>query len=793
MLRNYLLTAGRALRRHPFYALANLGGLTVALAGCLLMAVYILDQLEYDRYPQNSERVYRLYERSERGVRTSLSAALGPALQDRAPQVEAVVRLLNPDNPAPLVRHGDKRFYTEYFHFADPAVLAVFSLDLLRGEAATALAEPFSVVLSESAAQRLFGQADPLGQIIRFKEALSLEVTGVMPDMPRTSHLRIDYLASFATVEKWLGAAATGDWQRRMFRTYLQLRPGADADDLSKVLTALWEQVQGQSQQSGAWALQPLQRIHLYSLRDLGVGGGDIGDVVLLALAAGLLLVVACLNYANLGAGLAARRAREVGLRRTLGADAGQLVRQFVCESALGILLAMAAALALAAVLAPVAGQIIGAELSLDYTSLQMAGLVSLMAAVALVLAGGYPVVFPMRMGVLQALAGGARMGGGKSRKIMVVGQFLLSLSLLTATAIVYQQLRFIDTVDLGFGAEQVLVVPLRDSPLRGDPSSLKGRLQQVPGVVGTSAAALLPAGPLGQREFRSVQAPTDGQPVGMDLLWVDADFIATLGLEVVAGVGFAAGLEPRQGYFVVSQGAVTALGWASAEEAIGQPLDSGRSSGSGVSPSGTIVGVVGDFHAGSVRRGVRPLVLQLWPWPNYLLVRFQTGAAEQVLEGVEGLWAEFDVEHPFEYWFLEDGFARMYEGDQRLGRVLAGFGGLALLVACSGLFGVASFAAQKRKKEFGIRKVHGASSLQIGRLLGGEFTLLVLAAGTVACPLAVWGMGPWRDGFAIRADIDLGVFAWAMGGTLLAAWGTVAYYAVRASTANPIEALRSE
>lgn len=791
MLKGYLHIAARHLTRHRLYALTNVGGLAVGLAGCMLMAIWVLGQLETDRFHEHGERIYRVVTQGEKAARLTTPAILGTSLERETTEVEAVVRILNVDNPVPLVSHGEKRFYEDAFLFADPEVLKVFTLPLVAGDAATALDEPFTVLLSESAARKLFGDADPVGQVIRFKDHLDLKVTGILRDLPEQSHLRIEFLASFATVERWLGASAVNDWQRNMYRTYLLLRPGVEKDALTGLLDQLRQEHFGVDDR-GQWELQALHRIHLHSREDLGIsGGGDIREVIILATVACLVLLVACLNYANLGTALAAQRVREIGLRLSMGAGRSQLARQFLIESAVVTSLAFAIAVALADTLAPYVTRFGGMEIALAYSDPKVLALMVSIFLLAVILSGGYPAFCLARIAPVRALEGSGAVGSRRGRLGMVTAQFVVSVGLLCATAIAQQQLAFIENAELGIETEQVLVVPIRSQPMRGDPQAVKERLGQLPEISSVSAAALFPAGPVGRSSIQPYSAEAD--PVSVDLLWVDAGATETLGMTLAAGEGFTENMEPRNGYFVLSQAAVQALGWESAEAAIGQSLAIGQAGGTGVSSEGTVVGVVEDFHSGSLRRGIQPVVMQLWPWHNYLLIRFRSHSLQHVVQQVEAVMAELDPVHPFEYSLLDDRFAAMYRRDERLGTLFAGFSGLALLVACVGMFGLASFAVERRRMEFGVRKALGASGVEIGRLLAGELTRLVLVASLLACPIAYFGMAGWMEQFSERAEVGAGPFVAAVAAALVATWVSVAYHAVRTSRIDPVEALRYE
>ena len=510
-----------------------------------------------------------------------------------------------------------------------------------------------------------------------------------------------------------------------------------------------------------------------------------------MATVACLVLLVACLNYANLGTALAAQRVREIGLRLSMGAGRSQLARQFLIESAVVTSLAFVIAVVLADTLAPYVTRFGGMEIAVAYSDPQVLALMASIFLLAVVLSGGYPAFCLARIAPVRALEGSGAVGSRRGRLGMVTAQFVVSVGLLCATAIAQQQLAFIENAELGIETEQVLVVPIRSQPMRGDPQAVKERLGQLPEITSVSAAALFPAGPVGRSSVQPRRAEAD--PVSVDLLWVDAGATETLGMTLAAGEGFTENMEPRNGYFVLSQAAVQALGWESADAAIGRTLAIGQAGGTGVSPEGTVVGVVEDFHSGSLRHGIQPVVMQLWPWHNYLLIRFRAHSLQHVVQQVETVMAELDPVHPFEYSLLDDRFAAMYHRDERLGTLFAGFSGLSLLVACVGMFGLASFAAQRRRMEFGVRKVLGATGAEIGRLLAGELTRLVIVASLLACPIAYFGMAGWMEQFSERAEVGAGPFVAAVAAALVAAWVSVAYHAIRTSRIDPVEALRYE
>lgn len=792
MLRNYFVVAWRNLLRHKLYSLINISGLAVGMASCILILLYVRHELSYERFHENAEQIYRAsLERPSGSRNVSTPLPLAPTLVEEFPEVVRAVRLFNPDNPVPLVRHGNRRFYEKNFFFADADIFELFSFSLIQGDPQRALADPFSVVLTEETARKYFGDQEPLGKTIHFKNWLDLKVTGVLRDLPANTDFRFDFLTSFATVEKWLGSERMRNWHNTMCYTYVQLQEGSGTGALEEKLPAFVEEHFNKNEKIARnLHLQQLTRVHLYSSQS------GIQRVYVFSTIAFFLLLVACINYVNLATARSGTRAREVGMRKVVGARRAQLVQQFIGESVCLTLIAFILALVLVEMTLPAFRSFVGKNVVFAYGNAQvLIGLAGILLGTG-VLSGGYPTFFLSGLRPVEVLKGRSKTGrtGFWLRKVLVVGQFSLSIALIIGTAVTFSQLDYVKTQDLGFDEEQVIVAPLRVQELRQAPEALKEELLESPYVVNVAGAALLPGGPVGRTSFQATSAPLVSEPTTLSMLWVDADFIGTLGIRMKAGRDFSAGLaSDADQAFIINQAAVKRLGWESPEEAIGQPFERIHGPDSGERASGAIIGVVEDFHFQSLRSEIEPLVIHLWPWLNYLVVRVRAEQMPETLAYMERIWESFDPDHPFEYSFLDETFAALYRMDERQGQVFGIFAALAVLIACLGLFGLAAFTAEQRTKEIGIRKVLGASVAYIVVLLSKEFTWLVIIANGIAWPLAYYAMRRWLENFAYRIELELEVFV--LGGLLALgiACLTVSIQAIKAALSNPVNALRYE
>jgi putative ABC transport system permease protein len=785
MLKHYLTVALRSLRQHRAFVLLNVLGLAVGIACALVIGLFVRGELAYDRFHANADRVARVTLETPEGNVVVTPTVVGPMLAREFPEVEATARLYDLGGFRPLVvRRGETVHQEADFFYADSTVFRVFSFPLAVGDPATALTRPNVVVLSESAARRYFPDGDAFGRTLTVNDE-PYEVTGVMRDLPAESHVQFDFLASFVSTH-W---AEEEMWDSANFLTYVLFRDAASMAAFAPKLDARVNQ----AQEAGDFApmldlvLEPLRTIHL----DIE---GRWRYVVLFAAIAALILLVACVNYMNLATARATARAKEVGVRKVTGAFRGQLIAQFYGEAALLTLVSLGLGVVLAVALLPALRAATGAPLPLDFGDpLVPLGLLVVGVAVTVV-SGSYPALLLSSFRPVQVLKGQARSGRGAARfrKTLVVFQFAVTVFLLVGAAVVYRQLRYVQTKDLGFHGEQVVALPIGDRQTREMLPALERTLLDLPGVMHVTPINSVPGE---QRAGYALSSDGIEVPEG-DFFLIGGvstgrDVVATLGLELVAGTAFDVpdSYAPDSGRYVylVNEALLRATGW-SAEEAVGR-----RMTVSGDSRWGTLVGVFRDYHFLPLHEEIQPLALFIDDDVNELLVRLAPGDVGDALLAVEATWRRMVPHRPFEYRFLDEAFAAAYARERQLGRLVGGFAGLAVFIACLGLFGLAAYAAERRTKEIGVRKVLGASARDIVLLLSREFVLLVVLGALVAAPFAYWAAARWLEGFAYRASLGPDVFVVAGAVALLIALLTVSAQALRAASADPVKALRYE
>ena len=806
MLKNYVKIALRNLQKYKTYAVINMAGLAVGLASCLLIVLYVQDELSYDRFHEKAERIYRIVEDQQLEDRVSHLATtytpLAPALATEFPAVEAAVRLY----PYPvLVRYGEaKKFQEDHFVLADSTVFDVFSFRLIRGEAHTALAEPFTVVLTASTARKYFGDADPIGQVLTVRDddgENDYRVTGVMEDVPRTSHIQFDFLASFSSSRifaPWMHGRDNWFWPP--LYTYALLADGADPATLEAQLPALIEKYMGEnSAATHRFALQPLTRIRLFSQRENELTpNSDITYVSIFSVIAFFILLIACINFMNLATAQAAGRAREVGMRKVLGAQRAQLIRQFLSESILLASLAMVLALVLVELLLPALNAVSGKMLS-TASLVHWATPLALMAMVLLVglLAGSYPAFYLSAFRPIRSRRGATERGGSAAaalRKGLVVFQFTVSIVLIIGTTIIYRQLDYIQNQRLGFDKEYVVVVPLRDQADQINNAALKQQWQQIPNVLSVAATSGVPGIRDGLHDFWVFPDNTRRDSLELMTLTVDHDFVETLGLELLAGRDFSEDFPTdATDAFLINESAARKLGWI---DPVGREFTLQYYVEGEIMKRGAVVGLVRDFQYHSLHRAIDPTVLHIVPasyYSDYLTARISPHDVPETLARMADDWQSFNTERPFEYVFLDETFDALYRAEERLGRLFGYFSILAIVIACLGLFGLAAFTAEQRTKEIGVRKVMGATVGGIVLLLSKDLLKLIAVAFVVGAPLAYVVMSQWLLGFADRVALTWPIFLMAGLAALGIAWLTVGYHAVKAALADPVKALRYE
>ncbi len=800
MFKNYLKVALRQIQKKKGFALINITGLAIGLAVCSLIMLWVLDEVSYDRFHQNGKQIYRLIMDADIGGHIRTPATMppaGPTMTEEYPEVENFTRIGRLQNTT--VRWGDTQFQETLVGFADPSFFEIFSFPFTSGDAATALTRPNTIVVTQEMAAKYFGESDPVGQILRIGGEEDYTVTGVVTNVPRNSTIQFNMLRSFETllIERPVLRDA---WFSIEFTTYLLLSDDADWKAVEGKFPDLVDRMLGEQLRAVGGRmellLQPMTRIHLFSDRDFDVrSAGDIRYVYLFSGIALFVLLIACINFINLSTARSATRAREVGMRKTLGALQRKLVIQFLGESVLLSLMAMVLAAIFIALALPLFSNLVGRPLSVHL--LQRIWILPSFIGLALlvgVLAGGYPAFVLSAFHPVHSLKGGQKEGKSSAlfRKILVVVQFAVSITLIVGTLTVFRQIEFIRNRRLGFDQEQVVVMPRLNETLRRAIPSIKEELAQVPGVTHVGASTNLPGFGNIVGIFLPEGFPEDQQQT-MHFFVVDHDFIPTLKMELAQGRNFSAALvTDTSESVIINETAARQFGW-------GEPLGKtfifrpppGRE---GETQIMRVVGVLKDFHMGSLREEIPPFILFYDPLNlRRISVRIASDRVSQTLDGLRAAWAKIDPDGEFDYRFLDERLHSLYESEERIGRIALNFTVLAVLIGCLGLFGLAAFMAEKRTKEIGIRKVLGATTPGIVGLMSREFLILVGLANVIAWPLAWWGMTEWLKGYAYRAGMGWWIFAVSTVLALFIALATVSVQALKAARANPVDAIRYE
>lgn len=798
MLLNYLKTAFRNLARYKTYTAINILGLAFGLAACWLIVLYVADELSYDRYHAKADRVYRLVQHARWNDNdlheAPTSAPFAPEMKAALPEIQEAVRILVEGGG--IITLNEKTVHREDIFFADKNVFEVFSWPFLYGHPATALASPQSIVLTESLAEQLFGDPQKaLDQTVFFQNGFPNKVTGIIRDIPPNSHLRFSALRS-------LPAGYTGDWQEFNVYTYLLLKPGVQRADLEKKLPRFAAGTIQKIMRIDDYRLelQPLPSIHLHSDLAFEVSAnGSMRRVYVFAAIALLVLMIAIINYMNLNTARASTRVREVGVRKAVGSGKRELAMLFVTEALMITFLAAAIALFIVQAAIPYFNRITAKELSIwrfgvTFTLLLVAAFSVLTGAIS----GTYPALFLSRLRTIPALKG--QMGRLSSnillRKSLVVFQFVITVVMITGSIIIYQQLQYARHKDLGFNKEQVLTFHIHDQMVRKQVSALKAQLLQNPAVEAVAVAG----NPIGNNDiggmgFRFETAEggfTTGTTIAQELM-IDADYIPALDIQLLQGRNFSSSMpSDKYGAALINE---TLLKKTGLKDAIGKRLQF-RIGNTAETGERTIVGVIKDFHTYSIQHKVEPMVLLMPPaesMEDNLYVRLSKGKTAEGLAYITEVYRRFDKTNPPEFHFLDQNFARQYAAEEKQGQLALIFTGLAILIACMGLLGLAIFTAQQRTREIGVRKVLGAGIGDIAAMLSADFMKLVLIASLIALPLAWFIMDKWLQGFAYRITVQWWVLMLAGLLAALVACITVAVQAIKAAMANPVKGLRAD
>ena len=799
MLKNYLKIALRNLARHKGYAFINLMGLAVGIAASVLVMLYVVDELGYDRFHENADRIHRITaDWSNKGDskihQLGTPWILAKTIRDKYPQVEALTQITGPLGDV-VLRKGDLALKETEVFAADASFFDVFSFPLVKGDPRTALRDPNAIVLSESLAAKVFGTDDPLEKTIEVQvigRRTPQRVTGVMRDVPRNSHFRFEMLVSLATIYP---TPSTG-WTNNNHITYLLLAKGVTRAQMEEKLVEI-DRVDfegGREHIPWIWTLEPITRIHLHS--DLVTGNqpnGSIAYVRLFTLVAVLILVIAGINFVNLATARSARRAREVGIRKVVGSLRSQLVGQFLGESVLLSLVSLVLAVGLIQALLPAYRHLTGRPLALPYFASPwvIPGLVGLALAVG-VLAGLYPAFFLSSTKQAEVLKGsrfgGRNRGAMALRNGLVVFQFAMSVLLIIGSLVIGRQLDFIKNQRLGFDKDNVVAVHNADN-LGPGLDAFRERLKRHSDILGVTAVSSLPG--WGTPNWGiGVEGVQTERPLNMNFLTCDQDFAEVLSIRMSEG-RFMSREHPSDVDAVVINGKAKA--YFGVPDPVGKKLRIWWTRKDLV-----IVGVIDDFHFESLHRDVRPMGYLLPEAVNstrkpYLLVKVRSARTTEVLAHIGKAWTSLAAGLPFEFTFLDDRIDGLYQNDNRAGRIVSVFSVLAIFVSCLGLFGLAAYVTEQRTKEVGVRKILGARLSSILWLHTGPFIKWVVVANLIAWPAGFWLMGRWLRGFALRTSLDAGIFLLSGLAALAIAVLTVSFQVLRAARANPADALRYE
>jgi putative ABC transport system permease protein len=797
MFRNYFKITLRKFWKNKLSTAINVFGLTIGLTSCLLIALYIQHELSYDSFQQHQDRIVRVimeYKfdgggQSNKGNFTSVRVA---AVFTRSfPEVVEAVKMSISDR---VVGYQDKLIDEKKFMYADSGFFKVFTFPLLHGNPLEALSGPRRVVLTQTTAQRYFGTENPMGKMLRIGTDSSFyQVTGVMQDCPSNSQIKFDFLASFSSL------GITSDYEKSYwdanYTTYLLLKDKDSRVSLqAKLPTFMKKEMAGEGATINFW-LEPFSRIHLYSEYGGFEPNNSIFYIYILAAVALLILVIACSTYVNLSTARSLERAREVGVRKVIGAAKHQLFWQFILESGAICLVSILCSIGLAAILMPYFNQLTEKQLQVQsLISLPFLSFSLLITAGVSLLAGAYPALILTGFQPVKVLKGSFKNSGSGQwiRKSLIIFQFGISVFFIVSTFIIQKQLYYIQHKKLGYERDHVLVLPMNENMLKRIPL-IKQEFKSNPDIIGVSRCVRTPVEGGGGYNMRSSIMPENEQ-YAVTANPVDEDFIKTAGLELIAGEGLseqdikdASGEDRklRNYHFILNESAVRLLGWTP-QEATGKKLFMGER-------LGIVKGVVRDFHFESLHKPIQPFVL----FPEYrgrsLLVKISGHNLAQTLSFLESKWKSLVPERPFEFRFLDEDFNQLYSSERRLGKIMNLFSGIAIILACLGLFGLSSYAAQQRLKEIGVRKVLGASLQNIVILLSGNFIKLAFIAMLLAFPLAWLATSKWLEDFTYRTNMGVGIYLVTGAIVLFLVIATVAYQAIRAGLANPVKNLRTE
>jgi len=802
MIKNYFKIALRNLSKNKVFSVINISGFAIGLTCFILITVFVIDELSYDKYPAQAENIYRVNlsvaGNGDVAVYPLVDVAVGEGIKNAFPEVKASTRIFSVSD---FVKYDDKQFKEEHLAFADSNFLQLFSIPLVEGNTTNALVQPNSIVVSRSFAKKYFGNGEAVGQSITVGTRNTIyKVTGVIDKVPANSHFHFDAFLSMSTFPN-----TNKTWSNLGYYTYLLLNKNTDPKKLEAkfpqlVAKYVVPEIQhdmgvslAEAQKSVntfRFSLAPLTDIHLRSNTKFELEpNGDIQYVYIFSILALFILLLACVNFTNLSTARAIKRAREVGIRKVMGSVKKQLIVQFLSESVLFTFFSMLLSYVLIFLLLPYFNQLANKNISFDFfLNYKLILAVLLVSFIAGILAGIYPAFFLSSFNTIRVLKGASMQGSQKKplRSSLIVFQFFVSTALIIATVIIYQQLHYMQNKKLGYDKDQVLFLP--DARLLGkDQTAFKQQLLQDNRVVSASISRSIPGGQIMDgTEIYPKNENSNGTEIHASISHVDYDYLHTLGIQILKGRNFSKDFPTDSSAIVINEAAVQQLGWTN-ENAVGKTIvRSGQE-------EFKVVGVVADFNYASLKQKVAPLMMMLGRNFGGLIIKINTRDVKGFLADLKKQWNSFNPAGPLEYNFLDEKFAALYASEQRTKQIFSAFAVLAIIIASLGLFGLSAFVIEQRAREIGIRKVLGASVQQVLLLVSKEFLLLVGIAFIISVPVTWWAMHEWLKDFAYRINIGTGVFVAAGLSAILIAFFTISFQAIKAAIANPVKSLRTE
>jgi len=777
MLKNYLLIAFRNIIHYKAFTAINILGLSIGLASSILIYLWVKDELSFDRYHENAENIYRVYEKQyySEGETFQVFATpepLSKALKEDIPEIINSTRL-NLFWEKLLVRYEDKVFNETRGYAADPEALEMFTYPFVYGNPETALTEPHSIVMTRSMAEKYFGDVNPVGKSINVNNKYALTITGVMEDVPLNSHVRWEFLVPFKfMLEVWNYPPEM--WSSNSFRTYIQVSPGVSKDEVEKKIVDF---LQKHLETKTELYLQPLLKTHLHSIQ----GEGLIQFVNIFVIIAVFILFIACINFMNLSTARSSGRAKEVGIRKVSGATRTKLISQFYGESILLTITAAIIAIILVKILIGPFNVLSAKELEFRLSDPEILVAICVIVLLTALFAGSYPAQFLSSFKASDVIKGTYHLGSSFFRRMLVIVQFTISVALIICTIVIYKQLQEIKLKDLGFDKNNILYFTLRDF---SNYNAFKGALLKYPGIENVTATSRVPVTLTNSSWGYSWEGKDPEMEILFQQIWVDFDYTETFRMEMAEGRSFSSQYATDTLNFVINEESVKRMG---IDDPVGKILYYNKD-------QGQIIGVVKDFNIHHLSRAIDPVIMSIDPdFFGEVVIRIKPVDQDNTIKEIQKVWNEYYTGEPFEYQFLDEELNKMYRPEQQMGIIFNLFSLLAILISCLGLFGMASFMAEQRTKEIGIRKTYGSSLLNIFILMNGRFIKWILLANLIAWPLAWFSMYKWLENYAYRTNISWWIFPAAAAASIIIAFITVTYQSLSAAATNPAETLHYE